>query len=85
MKWRITTEQERFDDDVEKFCKWHYWFAWYPVIIKDEGRTYRVWLETVGRKLKIYDQMVDTYAYRRTIGCPEYCPKDSVLVNALKE
>ena len=85
MKWHITTKSEKFELRVEKLSKWHYWFAWFPVCIEHEGNTYRIWLETVGRKLKVYDEACDMYYSRKSIARPEYCLKDDVVANILKE
>ena len=35
--------------------QWHYWFAWYPIVMGDE----LVWLETVQRRGK--ERAVATY------------------------
>ncbi len=44
MRWNYET----WADEKNRNAKWHKWFAWYPVSISRDGRTY--WLEYVLRK-----------------------------------
>ena len=55
MKQGTLTKDEKFKRMVEKYCKWHRWFAWYPVKLfsKDKNKRCTVWLQYVGRKKKI--------------------------------
>lgn len=42
---------------------WNKWFAWYPVTVHVDGQDYRVWLETVERRL-IIDMFELEYQHR---------------------
>lgn len=49
MIWRVTKPGAA---DRAK-CRWHNWFAWYPVRVPTKGRMsqqHKVWLQTVRRK-----------------------------------
>jgi hypothetical protein len=82
MKWHILTKDEKFRNDVEKYCKWHRWFAWYPVPVycSEQQRHIKVWLSFVGRKLKIiqdYDSNVP-----HLVNC-RFCMIDDLIVRSL--
>lgn len=48
--------------------EWHKWFAWYPVIVKnDSGPDIFIWLEYVERKLVVAYRGVDAY-FRKSDG-----------------
>jgi len=74
MKWNHKTTAEKWDAKVEKQCKWHKWFAWYPVkVLMSDGSTKRVWLETIGRKKEISSYSGDFGAEETYIGNAVYC------------
>lgn len=55
MKWRVRKPGAKF----KVKCRWHNWFAWYPVRVPTKGRMSgmtKVWLQTVRRKgAVVYD------------------------------
>ena len=71
MKWDTKTKQEKLNEKVSSQCRWHKWWAWYPVTIDDGGSHRRVWLESVGRKKRITghtDEMGYYITYFNVIG-----------------
>lgn len=40
-----------------------YWFAWFPVVIKDRGRRRVAWLETVWRERIVSEYGSGPYRY----------------------
>lgn len=47
MKWRTET----WDEQKARLQKWHKWFAWHPVIIKEkDGKHYSIWLKNIYRR-----------------------------------
>ena len=50
MKWKVESETLKHS----RKCKWHKWFAWYPVKQRLENGYYQYfWLQTVWRRLKM--------------------------------
>lgn len=42
--------RSRWQKAVDRNKKWHDWFAWYPVNVRDNGKWKKVWWQTVERK-----------------------------------
>lgn len=85
MEWTTLTKDEKFEKKVEKYCKWHRWFAWYPIVMYDrhERKRNRVWLQFVGRKMKIVHHCDDHgYSGLALVNC-RYCRDEEVTVLAL--
>lgn len=87
MKWRTLSYQEKWDRRVENECKWHKWFAWYPVRVTNLEKTevYYVWFEYVGRKKKITARLYGECGHKSTIGDTKFCFSQDILIAALKE
>ena len=86
MRWRVTTKLEKLQKQIDKRCHWHKWFAWHPVTYVDaDGATYRMWLEFVGRKDKVYSAMGDMYSQHDAVGLSTYCAIEELLIKALQE
>jgi hypothetical protein len=85
MRWRVLTKSEKLAALIQAKCAWHKWFAWYPVRVVDPetGHTLKVWLEYVGRKMKVYDYMADEFVSKETVGRPLYCFEEDLVYNAL--
>ena len=82
MRNAILTKRERLAQRAEKTCRWHLHFALLPVLIKDEhGITHRVQFEKIGRKGKV----ITGYQEGPYIGHWEYCFKEDIIANALKD
>ena len=84
MKWTFLTKTEKMLNSAQSKCVWHIWFAWHPVIIENNGRRSRVWMERVGRRCQLFDGNVD-YSARPMVGRPEYCSADDALFEMLKD
>ena len=84
MEWTTLTKDEKFEKKVEKYCKWHRWFAWYPIVMYDrqERKRVRVWLQFVGRKLKIVHRGDEVSTWLALAPC-RYCRVDEVTLLAL--
>lgn len=80
------TDNEKLERDIAKLCVWHKWFAWFPVRIVHPitGRTYKVWLETVGRKCKVTN-ISDGYGSKEGVITEKYCFIEDMLVNTLND
>jgi hypothetical protein len=90
MDWVSPTAQEKFDIKVSRVCRWHRWFAWYPVRIYDEdlGLHRKHWLEYVGRRMCVYEHPTAPLmagGYEIKIGRPDYCREEDVVIRALRE
>ena len=85
MQWTTLTKDERFERKVEKYCKWHRWFAWHPIVIynTDELKRNVVWLQFVGRKKKIVYISDERWAW---LACRvhRYCYADQIVMMALR-
>jgi hypothetical protein len=81
MKWHMLTRDEKIKRDVERYCKWHRWFAWYPVPVycSEQQRHINVWLTFVGRKKKIMNDYTDGV---HLVNC-RFCMIDDLLVRSL--
>jgi len=85
MKWKFKTIHEKLADRIEKTCKWHAWFAWYPVVIASDNAHYKVWMQYVGRKNKIYSY-ADEQGRRTYVTYPcKYCDKQDLVIKALND
>lgn len=86
MRWRVLTEDEKWDRNVQAKCRWHKWFAWHPVRILDPetGHTIKTWLEIIGRKEAIYTYHHDHYSSKPEIGRAKYCFAEDIVFNALQ-
>ena len=85
MKFKYRTKAERWDDKVSGQCKWHKWFAWYPVRLdKQQGGTEMVWLETVGRKKALGDYMTE-WGRKEYVGDAIYCYELDLIAKALTD
>ena len=85
MRWSRKSKAQKFDEHVERVCRWHKWFAWKPVQIKTDNDTLRyVWLETVGRKKKLLSYQSE-YGEKQYTGGTEYCDEYDLIPNALTD
>lgn len=86
MRWRTLTEDEKFNQRVERMCRWHRWFAWYPITVNstEVGKTSTHWLEYVGRK-KIITMTHSEFGRSTYIGDPSYCVLEDLVYNALTD
>lgn len=83
MKWTRLTNLEKEQRKVNRLCKWHKHFAWWPVTVESEDHKETVvWLSFVGRKGSIVDLYAD-YGTYWGIGSWQFCPVDKILENAL--
>ena len=83
MKFKYRTKAEKWDAKVEKQCRWHKWFAWYPVRLqKTADSTEMVWLEVIGRKKKLCDYR-GHYGNKEYVGEVEYCYELDLIPNTL--
>lgn len=86
MRWTVSTEQGKLQKQIDAYCHWHTWFAWYPVRIPiDENTDKKVWMEKVGRKMEIYTRATDMYCEEDSVGYPSYCFYEEVVIKALQE
>lgn len=85
MRWRVLTKSEEFAALIQEKCFWHKWFAWRPVKVIDPetGHTIKVWLEYVGRKMKVYEYIAGEYTTKVTVGRSLYCFEEDLVYNAL--
>lgn len=84
MRWQYMTKEEKFLDKVERECRWHSWFAWYPVTVVYGGTHYRVWLERVGRRKKLATCHGDYEVYDG-VRNGEFCFHEDLLFNKIKD
>lgn len=81
------TKEEQFQNDIDKYCFWHKWFAWYPVKIvhPTTGVTHKVWLETVGRKCKLTKVSDGGYGNKDGVRTIKHCFAEDLLINTLND
>jgi hypothetical protein len=51
MEWSTRTSKSKLNETINRYSKWHTWFAWHPVCVeKNEERISWVWLRKVYRR-----------------------------------
>lgn len=88
MRWKLLTKNQKILELAEKQCRWHRWFAWYPVkISQNDEKAEWCWFEMVGRRKTLGWKYIGRGLRTNQVALynTEYCHKEDIVARALEE